>query len=214
MRGKTVAELYENSNETIRKLLAKYNFPPPDKSVTTEDITLKSGVWVHIYTPPTANVYTTTADSDSRKEEKITVFMHGGGWIMGSIDHEDRAVRKLCKAVGHKIVSVGYRLAPKHIFPVALDDCLQATLWTLENFASSVSSVSLMGISAGANLAFGIALRLLDSGLGDKFKGVLALVPCVVHLNAVPKPKREQFTAYEENAEATVHAGLHAVFSG
>ncbi|KAL4821849.1 Alpha/Beta hydrolase protein [Aspergillus spinulosporus] len=205
MRGGTVGELYENSNENIQKLLAKYEFPPPDKSVTTEDITLRNGVWVRIYTPPAADANTTTADSDSKKEEKITVFIHGGGWIMGSVDHEDNTVRKLCKASGHKIVSVGYRLAPKHRFPVALDDCLQATLWTLENFASSVSSISLMGGSAGANLAFGVALRLLELGLGDKFKGVHALVPCVVHPDAVPEPKRDQFTAYEENAEATVN---------
>ncbi|KAL6232597.1 hypothetical protein BDW75DRAFT_17542 [Aspergillus navahoensis] len=205
MRGETVTELYENSNENIQKLLAKYDFPPPDQSVTTEDITLKDGVWVRIYTPTAADVAATTTDSGSRGKEEVTVFMHGGGWIMGSVDHEDSAVRKLCKAVGHKVVSVGYRLAPKHRFPVALEDCLQATLWTLEHFASSVSSVSLMGGSAGANLAFGVALRLLDSGRGDSFKGVHALVPCVVHPDAVPEPKRGQFTAYEENSGATVN---------
>ncbi|KAL4999737.1 Alpha/Beta hydrolase protein, partial [Aspergillus recurvatus] len=205
MRGKTVTELYENSNENIQKLLAKYDFLPPDKSVTTEDITLKDGVWVRIYTPPGTDITTTTTDSGNREKEEVTVFMHGGGWIMGSVEHEDTGVQKLCKAVGHKIVSVGYRLAPKNKYPTALEDCLKATLWTLEHFASTVSSVSLMGGSAGANLAFGVALRLLDSGLGDKFKGVHALVPCVVHPDAVPESKRGQFTAYEENAEATVN---------
>ncbi|KAL4908272.1 hypothetical protein BDW74DRAFT_188414 [Aspergillus multicolor] len=207
MRGETVPELHENSNENIQKLLAKYDFPSPDMSVTAEDITLKDGVWVRIYTPPAADTTTstTTTASGDKQPEDVTVFLHGGGWIMGSVDHEDIGVRKLCKAVGHKIVSVGYRLAPKHMYPAALEDCLQATLWTLEHFSSSVFSVSLMGGSAGANLAFGVALKLLDSGLGDKFKGVHALVPCVVHPDAVPAAKKAQFMAYEENADATVN---------
>ncbi|KAL2823888.1 Alpha/Beta hydrolase protein, partial [Aspergillus cavernicola] len=132
--------------------------------------------------------------------------MHGGGWIMGSVNHEDSAVRRICAESGNTVVSIGYRLAPKHPFPTALEDCLHATLWILEHFSSSsISSAVLMGGSAGANLAFGVALKLLDAGLGDKFKGVHALVPCVIHPDAVPESKRGKFTAYEENAIATVN---------
>ncbi|KAJ0424409.1 Alpha/Beta hydrolase protein [Aspergillus carlsbadensis] len=193
MPGTTVDALYGDSNANIQKLLAKYTFPEPDSSIKTEDITLNDGVWVRIYTPPDL------ASTD------LTIFMHGGGWVMGSVHHEDAAVRGICAATKKTVVSIGYRLAPKHRFPVALDDCLYATLWALEHFSASTSSAVLMGGSAGANLAFGVALKLLDAGMGDKFKGVLALVPCVVHPDAVPVDKRDKFTSYEENAVATVN---------
>ncbi|KAL2798446.1 Alpha/Beta hydrolase protein [Aspergillus keveii] len=193
MPGTTVDALYGDSNANIQKLLAKYTFPEPDPSIKTEDITLKDGVWVRIYTPPGL----TSTD--------LTIFMHGGGWVMGSVHHEDAAVRGICAATKKTVVSIGYRLAPKHKFPVALEDCLYATLWVLEHFSASTSSAVLMGGSAGANLAFGVALKLLDAGMGDKFKGVHALVPCVVHPDAVPADRRDKFTSYEENAVATVN---------
>ncbi|KAL3457614.1 Alpha/Beta hydrolase protein [Aspergillus heterothallicus] len=193
MPGTTVEELYDNSNANIEKLLAKYTFLAPDQSIETEDIKLKDGVWVRIYTPPDL----TSTD--------LTIFIHGGGFIMGSVDHEDSAVRGICAATKRTVVSIGYRLAPKYKFPVALEDCLHATLWTLDHFSASTSAAVLMGGSAGANLAFGVALKLLDSGMGDKFKGVLALVPLVVHPDAVPADKRHKFMSYEENAVATVN---------
>ncbi|KAL4808306.1 Alpha/Beta hydrolase protein [Aspergillus unguis] len=201
MPGNTVEELYDNSNANIQKLVAKYDFPPPDSTVMTGDITLEDGVLVRIYTPPSSSSTDSTAAPVSDKD--ITVFIHGGGWIMGSVDHEDAAVRRICAATNRPVVSIGYKLAPKHRFPVALDDCLQATLWTLSHFSSS--SIVVMGGSAGANLAFGVGLKLLDAGLGYQLKGVCALVPCVVHPDAVPADKREMFTAYEENALATVN---------
>ncbi|KAL2839965.1 Alpha/Beta hydrolase protein [Aspergillus pseudoustus] len=193
MPGTTVEALYGDSNANIQKLLAKYTFPPPDSSIQTEDITLKDGVWVRIYTPPDL----TSTD--------LTIFIHGGGFIMGSVNHEDAAVRGICAATKKTVVSIGYRLAPKHKFPVALEDCLYATLWALDYFSASTSSAVLMGGSAGANLAFGVALKLIDAGMSEKFKGVLALVPMVVHPAAVPADKLHKFTSYEENAVATVN---------
>ncbi|KAL4867015.1 hypothetical protein BDV12DRAFT_210198 [Aspergillus spectabilis] len=201
MVGTTVESLYDNSHANIKTLLSKYTFPAADSSIATEDITLKEdGVWVRIYTPPASS-----SPSESKKANNVTVFMHGGGWIMGSVHHEDLAVRKICKETGNTVVSIGYRLAPKYKFPAGLEDCLHATLWTLDRFKDVTDSVVLMGGSAGANLAFGVALKLLESGLRDKFKGVHALVPATIHPDAVPADKREKFTAYEENAVATVN---------
>jgi versiconal hemiacetal acetate esterase len=65
--------------------------------------------------------------------------------------------------------------------------------------------VVLTGGSAGANLAFGVALRLIDAGLGDKVKGILALVPATVHPDAVPDDKNEQYTSLTENANYSVN---------
>jgi versiconal hemiacetal acetate esterase len=191
MTGSTVEDLYKDSEVNIQKIVSKYEIPPPDDSVKTEDIKLKDA-WVRVFTPPSAT-----------GNEPVGLFMHGGGWIMGSVDHEDAACRHIAKSTGMKVVSIGYRLAPKYKFPHGLNDCVEATLWTLEHF--SLSSVLLMGGSAGANLAFGVALRLVDAGVGDKVRGIVALVPCTVHPDAVPEDKKEHFTAHQENAFRTVN---------
>ncbi|KAJ5483349.1 hypothetical protein N7530_002595 [Penicillium desertorum] len=191
MTGSTVEDLYKDSEANIQKIISRYEIPPPDDSVKTEDIKLKDA-WVRVFTPPSAT-----------GNEPVGLFMHGGGWIMGSVDHEDAACRHIAKSTGMKVVSIGYRLAPKFKFPHGLNDCVEATLWTLEHF--SLSSVLLMGGSAGANLAFGVALRLVDAGVGDKVRGIVALVPCTVHPDAVPEDKKEHFTAHQENAFRTVN---------
>ncbi|CAI7565622.1 unnamed protein product [Penicillium glandicola] len=191
MTGLTVEDLYKDSEVNMQKIISKYEIPSPDDSVKTEDIKVKDA-WVRIFTHPSI-----TGD------EPVGIFMHGGGWIMGSVDHEDAACRHISKSTGMKVVSIGYRLAPEFKFPHGLNDCVEATLWTLEHF--SLSSVVLMGGSAGANLAFGVALRLVDAGLGDKVRGIVALVPCTIHPDAVPEGKKECFTSYQENAMHTVN---------
>ena len=191
MTGTTVEQLFKDSEVNVEKIISRYETPPPDTSVTTEDIDL-TDCWVRIYTPPS-----------TKSTQSVALFIHGGGWIMGSPNIEDFACRRISKTSGMKVVSVGYRLAPKHKFPTGLDDCVQATLWTLEHF--SISSLVLTGGSAGANLAFGVALRLIDSGLGDKVKGVLALVPATVRPDAVPDDKNAQYTSLVENANYSVN---------
>ena len=54
------------------------------------------------------------------------VYLHGGGFWLGSIEGPDTACRELCAASGALVVSVGYRLAPEHPFPVPVEDCYTA----------------------------------------------------------------------------------------
>ncbi|KAI2840406.1 hypothetical protein CBS147343_10342 [Aspergillus niger] len=191
MTGTTVEQLFQDSDVNAQNITSRYEIPPPDDSVNTEDITLQD-CWARIYTPP--------SETDSGS---VAVFIHGGGWIMGSPNIEDAACRRISKSSGMKVVSIGYRLAPKFKFPTGLDDCVRVTLWVLDHF--SVPSVIIMGGSAGANLAFGVALKFVDAGIGEKVKGVLALVPATVHPEAVPEDKRDQYTALHENANNTVN---------
>ncbi|PGH32393.1 hypothetical protein GX50_04818 [[Emmonsia] crescens] len=101
---------------------------------------------------------------------------------MGSVDIEDATCRRISKTSSMKVVSVGYRLPPKYKYTAGLNDCLQATMWTLEHFL--VPSVVLMGDSGDTNLVFGVAMRLIDA---DKVK-VLALVPFTPRLNPLWSP--------------------------
>jgi acetyl esterase len=90
----------------------------------------------------------------------VISYFHGGGWVVGSIDSFDTACRALANASGAIVASVGYRLAPEHPFPAALEDCVSATR-ALADLLSG-EPLALAGDSAGGNLAIGVARRLRD----------------------------------------------------
>jgi acetyl esterase len=95
------------------------------------------------------------------------VFFHGGGWVFGGLDSHDTLCRELVRQSGVILVAVDYRLAPEHPYPAALDDCLAATRWAAEHAAelgADGSRLAVVGDSAGASLAAGVALRARDEG--------------------------------------------------
>ena len=63
----------------------------------------------------------------------VLVFLHGGGWVMCSIETHDALCRDLAKQSNIIVVSVDYRLAPEHKFPAGLEDCYASLLWVSQN---------------------------------------------------------------------------------
>jgi acetyl esterase len=83
------------------------------------------------------------------------VFFHGGGMVAGSIDTHDRISAALAHTTGCRLISVGYRLAPEHKFPTAVEDAIAATRWVSGHAASlGIDPAKLVvgGDSAGALL--------------------------------------------------------------
>lgn len=112
-----------------------------------------------------AGVYVPAGES---AERPTIVLFHGGGWILGSVEFNDQMARGLCVATGSVIVSSGYRLAPEHEFPAAVDDASAAVRWAFENvddLGGDLRRVGVAGISAGANLAAVAALDAVAAGL-------------------------------------------------
>jgi acetyl esterase len=98
----------------------------------------------------------------------VIVYFHGGGFVLGGIEVMDKVARELSQCSGAAVVSVGYRLAPEHPYPAALDDCMAVTRWALANasrFKVGPQTVAVAGESAGGSLAAAVALRLRDEGL-------------------------------------------------
>lgn len=93
----------------------------------------------------------------------LIVFFFGGGWVVGGPYAFDAMHRKLVSASNCSLLSVGYRLAPEHPFPTAVDDCDSATQWAIENLSDGLPIV-LAGESAGANLAAVTTRRHRDRG--------------------------------------------------
>jgi acetyl esterase len=90
------------------------------------------------------------------------VWLHGGGWVLNGLAASDAMCRILATSAGATVVSVDYRVAPEHPFPVPLDDCFDALSWIAELDRSSPLVVG--GDSAGGNMAAVCALRARDAG--------------------------------------------------
>ncbi|HEU4657397.1 MAG TPA: alpha/beta hydrolase [Capillimicrobium sp.] len=86
------------------------------------------------------------------------VFLHGGGWVVGSLDSHDALARALANASGARVVLPDYRLAPEHPYPAALEDA-EAALAFARTFGDPVA---VAGDSAGGGLAAVLARRHRD----------------------------------------------------
>ena len=141
---------------TARKNLAELAAagPAPDTmGMEIEDRTVPADpdVPVRIYRP--------------HRAQGALVWLHGGGFVMGDLDTEHPWAARVAGGSGAVVISVGYRRAPEHRFPAALDDAYAALAWTAGHAAGlgiDPRRIAVGGHAAGAGLAAGVALRARD----------------------------------------------------
>lgn len=100
----------------------------------------------------------------------ILLYLHGGGWVVGSVAEHESLGRRLVEHTGCTVVLASYRLAPEHPWPAAVEDALAALDWVAgnrEQLAGPGAPLVLAGDSAGANLATIACRRARDSGGPD-----------------------------------------------
>ena len=103
---------------------------------------------------------------ERREPGPLLVFYHGGGFVIGNLDTHASACAEIARVLGLPVVSVDYRLAPEHPWPAAPDDAEAAARWLATSPADlghAVTSLVLMGDSAGGNLAIVTAMALRDA---------------------------------------------------
>ena len=123
-----------------------------DKKTSVAKITdtTAAGIPVRIY-----------SNSD-KKNKRVIVFYHGGGFVLYGIYSHDYACRRLCAMNDCLVVSVDYRLAPEHTFPAAHNDAFAALNWVrsnIEQHGGNADDIVVCGDSAGGNLAACMAHR-------------------------------------------------------
>ncbi len=104
----------------------------------------------------------------SMKPLPVLLYLHGGGFTIGSIATHDILCRELCRRSGCAVVSLDYRLAPQHRFPVAVNDAWDATQWLAaqgKTLGLDGSRLAVGGDSAGGTLAAVCAIMARDAGL-------------------------------------------------
>lgn len=131
-------------------------------------ISMEGLVVEEIPTPGTTKTMRIYRRSDSTGAAPVVFWIHGGGYIMGTNASEDRWGALFCRTMDCAVVAAGYRLAPKHPFPAALDDLRAAVQWILDHGADNgldPGRIVVGGESAGGGLAAALTQRLHDEGV-------------------------------------------------
>jgi acetyl esterase len=99
------------------------------------------------------------------EKRPLIVYLHGGGWTIGDLDTCDGVCRFLAASTPAAVLSVGYRLAPEHPFPAAVEDALAAFRWAAvdnSRLGADPDRIAVAGDSAGGNLAAAVSLLARD----------------------------------------------------
>jgi len=122
----------------------------PDLLITEQDLGGVTGYWVNSTTP--------------EKPGRVLLYIHGGGHIIGSAQHNLSNAIRISKASGMPILSVDYRLSPEHPYPADLNDALTAYHWLLAQ-GYKPEQIGVYGDSAGGGLALSLTLAAKDEGI-------------------------------------------------
>lgn len=124
-------------------------------------------IWDHTVSAGDHDIPVRIFSPEAKGDFPVLLFFHGGGWVTGNIDSYDKVCTVMAERTRHKVVSVDYRLAPEYPFPAGLEDCylVAKELYTHpELFGITSDQITLIGDSAGGNLAAALSIMARDRG--------------------------------------------------
>ena len=135
-------------------------------------------------------------NKDEKELLPLTIFFHGGGWVIGDLDTHDVVCRQLANEGQFDVLAIDYRMGPEHRFPTAIDDAINSINWVNKNpldLPIMNNKIAVCGDSAGGNIA---AVCCINSKINDepriKFQ---ALIYPSTHLGSNYKSK-EKYDGY------------------
>jgi acetyl esterase/lipase len=106
------------------------------------------------------------------RPDRTILYLHGGGFRMGSVDSHRELMQRLSATAGARVLGLGYRLGPEHVFPAPVEDALSAYRWLLDRSVPA-DRIALAGDSAGAGLVLSCLLAARAANLK---------MPCAAYL--------------------------------
>lgn len=143
-----------------REIMSEWPYVPEEVAEVKEsvlDLNRDGPTRVLIYYPK----------GSKQKPLPALLIMHGGGWIRGRADDDDRFCRRTANEAGCVVFNLDYKLAPEYKFPVPLNECYDLYLWMrghAEELGIDKDRIAVGGHSAGGSLAAGMCLKLKDEG--------------------------------------------------
>ncbi|MBT4266429.1 MAG: alpha/beta hydrolase [Deltaproteobacteria bacterium] len=105
-------------------------------------------------------------------EDRVLLYLHGGGWLLGSPNDRRLLTTALGRETGMRILSVDYRMAPEHPHPAPLEDCTAVYQWLLSEGIKS-ENIFIGGDSAGGHLTLTTMINLRTQGISLPAGGIL-----------------------------------------
>lgn len=135
----------------------------------------------------------------------LVVYIHGGGMFLCSIDTHDPICRAYTAASGVPLLSVDFRFAPEHPYPTSVEDCYAALQWAVEHadeLGADRQRIAVMGDSAGAGMAAGVALMARDRG-GPALAAQILVYPMLDDRTTTPDPQIEPLAMWSTDDNIT-----------
>ncbi len=130
------------------KATASFATPPSDVAVSAVDVDGTVAEWL---------------DAPGVDSGRVLLYLHGGGYVIGSIATHRGLTAALSKAANCRVLSLDYRLAPEHIYPAAVEDATEAYRWLLSQ-GIAAEKITIAGDSAGGGLTLATLIALRDAG--------------------------------------------------
>lgn len=169
-----ISEFIRQMNHQYEKLITHLPISPTER----REIAEQARKPFRLGGPEMANTQTFFLDDNqirirvytpkSRHGNSALLYVHGGGWVMFSIDTHDRLMREYADQAGCIVIGIDYSLSPEHRFPKALDEIDQVYKWVETDgaeFGLDINNVIIGGDSAGGNLSLCSTLRRRDENL-------------------------------------------------
>ena len=135
-------------------------------------------------------------NKDEKELLPLTIFFHGGGWVIGDLDTHDVVCRQLANEGQFDVLAIDYRMGPEHRFPTAIDDAINSINWVNKNpldLPIMNNKIAVCGDSAGGNIA---AVCCINSKINGEPKiKFQALIYPSTHLGSNYKSK-EKYDGY------------------
>ncbi|MCL2099004.1 MAG: alpha/beta hydrolase [Oscillospiraceae bacterium] len=191
-------KLIRRLERAVKRPRIKFTYQIADYQIKTDGYNIP----IRIFSPAD-NVIENLANI---KKYPVIIFFHGGGWVTGDLDSYEKICLRISRRTGHIVVAAGYRLAPENPFPAALIDCHKTvrTVIRWHKVSGSANKITLMGDSAGGNLAAAVSLYMRDRGEKPVDRQIL-IYPAVYNNHTETSP----FVSVAENGTDYVLTAKH-----